>query len=61
MLSVTTKGPEFNFGGMAEATYGNYGAWRLQGAVTGPLSEQLAFRLDGLYSKRDGYYHDVNT
>ncbi|MDH4745196.1 TonB-dependent receptor [Sphingomonas sp. CBMAI 2297] len=61
MLSVTTKGPEFTFGGMAEATYGNYDAWRLQGAVTGPLTEQLAFRLDGLYSKRDGFYHDVNT
>ncbi|MFS2110563.1 TonB-dependent receptor [Sphingomonas sp. Sphisp140] len=61
MLSVTTKGPEFTFGGMAEATYGNYDAWRLQGAVTGPLSEQVAFRLDGLYSKRDGFYHDVNT
>lgn len=61
MLSITTKQPEFTFGGMAEATYGNYNFWRLQGAVTGPISEQLAFRLDGLYSKRDGFYHDVNT
>ncbi len=33
LLSVTTKGPEFNFGGMAEATYGNYGAWRLAGGT----------------------------
>jgi iron complex outermembrane receptor protein len=61
MLSVTTKAPSFTFGGMAEATYGNYDFWRLQGAVTGPISEQIAFRLDGLYAKRDGFYNDVNT
>ncbi|MEP9360741.1 TonB-dependent receptor [Sphingomonas sp. KR3-1] len=61
MLSVTTKAPSFTFGGMAEATYGNYDFWRLQGAVTGPISEQVAFRLEGLYSKRDGFYKDVNT
>jgi outer membrane receptor protein involved in Fe transport len=61
MLSVTTKQPSFTFGGMAEATYGNYDFWRLQGGVTGPISEQVAFRLDGLYSKRDGFYKDVNT
>ncbi|MDG2532733.1 TonB-dependent receptor [Sphingomonas sp. HITSZ_GF] len=61
MLSVTTKAPSFTFGGMAEATYGNYDFWRLQGAVTGPISEQVAFRLEGLYAKRDGFYNDVNT
>jgi iron complex outermembrane recepter protein len=61
MLSITTKAPQFEFGGMAEATYGNYDFWRFQGAVTGPISEQLAFRLDGLYAKRDGFYNDVNT
>jgi iron complex outermembrane receptor protein len=61
MLSVTTKAPQFTFGGMAEATYGNYDFWRLQGAVTGPISEQVAFRLEGLYAKRDGFYNDVNT
>jgi iron complex outermembrane recepter protein len=61
LLNIVTKQPEFEFGGMAEATYGNYDFWRFQGAVTGPVSDQLALRLDGLYSKRNGFYRDVNT
>jgi iron complex outermembrane receptor protein len=61
MLNIVTKQPQFEFGGMAEATYGNYDYLRFQGAVTGPVSEQLALRVDGLYAKRDGYYKDVNT
>ncbi len=61
MLNIVTKGPQFEFGGMAEATYGNYDYLRFQGAITGPVSEQLALRLDGLYAKRDGYNKDVNT
>jgi iron complex outermembrane recepter protein len=61
LLNIVTKGPQFDFGGMAEATYGNYDFWRLQGSLTGPISEQLAFRVDGLYSKRNGFYKDVNT
>ncbi|MBC9031513.1 TonB-dependent receptor [Sphingomonas sp. JC676] len=61
LLNIVTKQPQFEFGGMAEATYGNYDYLRFQGAVTGPVTEQLALRLDGLYAKRDGYYKDVNT
>ncbi|WP_404338834.1 TonB-dependent receptor [Sphingomonas sp. MMS12-HWE2-04] len=61
LLNIVTKGPEFEFGGMGEATYGNYNNLRFQGAVTGPVSDKLALRLDGLYAKRDGYLHDVNT
>ncbi|GAA0750409.1 TonB-dependent receptor [Sphingomonas sp. ABOLD] len=59
-ISIYTKVPEFKFGGFAEATYGNFDAVRLSGALTGPLVKDLvAFRLDGVYSKRDGYLHDV--
>ncbi len=61
MLNIVTKGPEFEFGGMAEASYGNFDYWRLQGAITGPLTKDLAFRVDGLYAKRNGFYTDVGT
>ncbi|MFZ5746215.1 MAG: TonB-dependent receptor [Pseudomonadota bacterium] len=61
LLNIVTKGPSFDFGGMAEATYGNYDFWRLQAALTGPVTETLALRVDGLWSKRDGFYKDVNT
>ncbi|UYY77751.1 TonB-dependent receptor [Sphingomonas sp. R1] len=59
-ISIYTKLPEFKFGGFAEATYGNYDAIRLSGALTGPVvKDLLAFRIDGVYSKRDGYLYDV--
>ncbi|NLS27986.1 Vitamin B12 transporter BtuB [Sphingomonas sp. S2M10] len=59
-ISIYTKLPEFRFGGFAEATYGNFNAVRLSGALTGPVVKDLvAFRVDGVYSKRDGYLHDI--
>jgi outer membrane receptor protein involved in Fe transport len=59
LIHVISKKPSFQFGANAEATYGNYNYWRLSGGITGPISDQLAVRLDGVYSKRDGFYHDV--
>ena len=32
---------------------------RLMGGITGPISSKVAFRLDGLYNRRDGYLLDV--
>ena len=31
------------------------------GGITGPISEQLAFRVDGVYVTRDGFYDVVNA
>ena len=59
LISVITRKPEFEFGGEAEASYGNYDSYRLVGGVTGPLSETIAARLDGVYFKRDGFLRDV--
>jgi hypothetical protein len=42
-----------------EVTYGNYDYWRFGGSVTGPISDTLAARLDGVWVKRDGFLHDV--
>ena len=59
-ISIYTKYPEFTFGGYAEASYGNYDAVRVAGAVTGPIvADKLAFRVDGVFAKRTGFYHDV--
>jgi iron complex outermembrane receptor protein len=60
LIHVITRRPEFTFGGNVEASYGNFNAIRVAGGVTGPISEQLAFRLDAVYSRRDGYYDVVN-
>ena len=59
-INVYTKAPSFDFGGYAEGTYGNYDFYRAAGALTGPIiKDVLAFRVDGVWQKRDGFYRDV--
>jgi iron complex outermembrane receptor protein len=59
-INILTKLPSYNFGGYAEATYGNYNNVRIAGGLTGPIiKDKLAFRLDGVFGKRDGFYYDV--
>ncbi|WP_353205678.1 TonB-dependent receptor plug domain-containing protein [Sphingomonas sp.] len=59
LINIITRGPEFTFGGNAEGTYGNYDQKRLAFGVTGPITDQLAFRVDGIYVSRDGFYKNV--
>lgn len=60
VISVITRKPQFKFGGSIEATYGNFNNIQIKGDVTGPISETIAFSLDGSYNKRDGYGRIVN-
>lgn len=60
VISVVTREPQFDFGGSVSATYGNFDQMVLKADVTGPLTESLAFSLDGSYNKRDGYVEVVN-
>ena len=55
LIHVISKKPSFEFGANGEATYGNYDGLRLQAAVTGPLSDTIAARLEGVFAKRDGF------
>jgi iron complex outermembrane recepter protein len=60
LINIITAKPKFDFGGSAEASYGNFNAIRLAGAITGPIiAEKLAARIDGVYNKRDGFLPDV--
>ena len=59
LINIVTRSPEFEFGGVAEATYGNYDNYRFVGGITGPISDSLAFRVDGVYNKRDGFYRNI--
>jgi len=58
LISIYSKKPSFTFGGSGELTYGNYEFMRAATSFTGPITEQLAFRVDGVYVKRDGFYND---
>src|SRR6476661_6091590 len=60
LIHVISARPEFDFGGPVDLSYGNFNQIRGQVGITGPLSEQIAFRLDGIYVRRAGYYHVVN-
>ena len=54
-LSIFTALPQFDkLGGYIEGSYGNYNAYEIKGAVTGPISEKIALRFDGGYRKREG-------
>ncbi|MEY2884560.1 MAG: hypothetical protein RL490_2284 [Pseudomonadota bacterium] len=60
LLNITTAKPSFDFGGQAELTYGNFNNVRALGSITGPIAgDKVAFRLDGVYNKRDGFLKDV--
>ncbi len=56
-LTVTNVRPDLNeFGGFANATYGNYNLMSVQGAINAPIvKDSLALRVTGAYRKRDGY------
>jgi outer membrane receptor protein involved in Fe transport len=60
VISVVTKEPQYEFGGQAEVSYGNYNALVVKGEVTGPITENIAFAFDGSYNRRDGYATIVN-
>jgi outer membrane receptor protein involved in Fe transport len=60
LLNITTAKPKFEFGGAGEVTYGNFNNIRAMGSLTGPiLGDKVAFRVDGLYNKRDGFVTDT--
>ena len=60
VISVVTQKPQFDFGGSASATYGDYNTVVVKADITGPISETLAFSLAGNYNRRDGYYKVAN-
>lgn len=59
VVSIITESPQFEFGGTAEITLGNYNSIITRGSVTGPLSDNLAFSLSGSVNQRDGYYENL--
>ncbi|MGI4879601.1 MAG: TonB-dependent receptor [Janthinobacterium lividum] len=60
LINIITVKPSFEFGGDAEATYGNYSDRRIVAGLTGPIiADTLAFRIDGVYNKRDGLYKNI--
>ena len=54
VISITTKAPGDEMGGLLEATLGSNGAEIVKGTVTSPLTENLSIRLSASSNERDG-------
>ncbi len=61
VISIVTQAPQFEFGGQAELSYGNFNAVIAKASITGPISDTLAFSLGGSYNNRDGYVTEQTT
>ena len=69
-LKLISRRPDDEFRARGSVALGNYDMIDVQAAVTGPISENLAFGLSALHSERGGYvtnpvtgdeYNDKNT
>ncbi|MEO8723714.1 MAG: TonB-dependent receptor plug domain-containing protein, partial [Sphingobium sp.] len=61
LINIVSKKPSFTLGASGDITYGNYDYWRASASITGPVTDKVALRLDGVWSKRDGFMNLVNT
>ncbi|RIV87809.1 TonB-dependent receptor [Aurantiacibacter zhengii] len=61
VISVSTEAPQFDLGGSAELTYGNYDAVVARGYVTGPITDVVAVSVGAGLNKRDGFFDDLGT
>ncbi|MEP0189834.1 MAG: TonB-dependent receptor [Erythrobacter sp.] len=62
-LNITTVAPDLSeFGGFANATYGNFDLINVQGAINVPLiQDTLGLRVTGAYRNRDGFIDIVDS
>jgi iron complex outermembrane receptor protein len=58
-ITIATLAPEFEFGAAGTARVGSLGFHQLHFAITGPLSDVVAFRLSGYDTDRNGYLNDI--
>ncbi|HUE66369.1 MAG TPA: TonB-dependent receptor, partial [Rhizomicrobium sp.] len=58
-ITIATLAPEFANAAMGIVRVGDLGFHQLHFAVTGPLSDEVAFRLSGYDTDRNGYLNDI--
>jgi iron complex outermembrane recepter protein len=59
VLNIITQKPTRDFGGFINASYGNYNAVRLTGALNIPLGQDFGVRIAGMYNDHDGYTTNI--
>jgi len=58
-ITIATQAPEFAYGAAGVVRVGDLGFHQLHFAVTGPISNEVAFRLSGYDTDRNGYLNDI--
>ena len=59
LIHYITARPTFTPEGYMSASYGNFNEVRFEGAVSGPLTDNVAIRVSGLYHEADGYKKNI--
>ena len=60
-MNFISRKPKSDFEGYGSIAYGRFQSARLEGAVSGPISEKAAWRLSGIYEDNDGVHHNRVT
>ncbi len=60
-VQYVTKGPSDEFEGRVAVDIGDEGRYSVNGGVSGPVSDTLGLRVNGLYWTDDGFYNDTVT
>jgi iron complex outermembrane recepter protein len=60
-LVFTSQRPTDDFTGDFSAEYGSYNTWQLQGALGGPIAENLDGRVAFVVNRSDGYIYNEHT
>jgi len=59
LINVVTADPRFDAEAYGEASFGNFDLVRIGAGATGPLSDTVAARIDGIFMRRDGFLKNV--
>ncbi len=58
-VQFVSNQPTDRFEGYASLTYGRYNQTIIEGALSGPLGENLSARIAGVYNRDDGYIQNI--
>jgi iron complex outermembrane receptor protein len=61
IVNIITKKPQSRFAADAEISYGSYGEYRFDADITGPMSDQLFFRLATSYDQDIRYWEPYDA
>ena len=59
LINFVSETPTKDFSGYANALYGTDNTATLEGAVSGPITNNIRARFAGTFDRNDGYYHNV--